>query len=98
MDYVLIVREGFKEQMQENRFNLEKLTDEELVDAYNRQATLGIVGVYQQAVYLASMHAVFLERFNESPICIEDGNTLKLKGLVELKNHKLSYAVDLTDK
>jgi hypothetical protein len=44
------------------------------------------------------MRSVFLERFNESPICIEDGNTLKLKGLVELKNHELSYAVDLTNK
>jgi hypothetical protein len=98
MDYVLIVREGFKEQMHENRLNLEKLTDDELVDAYNRQATLGIVGVYQQAVYLASVRSVFLERFNESPIRIEDGNILKLKGLVELKNHELSSIVDLTTK
>jgi hypothetical protein len=98
MDYVLIVRDGFKEQMHENRLNLEKLTDDELVDAYNRQATIGIVGVYQQAVYLASMRSVFLERFNESPIRIEDGNILKLKGLVELKNHELSSAVDLTTK
>jgi len=98
MDYVLIVRDGFEEQMHENRLNLEKLTDDELVDAYNRQATIGIVGVYQQAVYLASMRSVFLERFNESPIRIEDGNTLKLKGLVELKNHELSSVIDLTTK
>ncbi len=92
MEYMLIVREGFREEVEKNMLEIEKFTNEELVEAYNRQVKIGIVAVYAQAVYLASMRYVFLARFQKSPVLINDRIILKLSGLVKLENHVLCYA------
>jgi hypothetical protein len=94
MEYMLIVREGFKEQVEKNMLEIEKFTNEELVQAYNRQVKMGIVAVYAQAVYLLSMRYVFLARFEKSPVCINDRIILKLSGSVKLKDQLLYYLDD----
>ncbi|MEY3200104.1 MAG: hypothetical protein RJA13_2062 [Bacteroidota bacterium] len=46
MEYMLIVREGFREEVEKNMLEIEKFTNEELVQAYNRQVKIGIVGLF----------------------------------------------------
>ncbi len=90
MEYVLIVKEGFKEEVTGHMEELEKLTNEDLIKRYNRQVEIGIVGVYAQAVFLASLRYVFLERFGKSPVSI-DRIIVKLNDKVMLKEGVLYY-------
>ena len=91
MEYMLLIREGFREEVEKNMLAIGKFMNEELVQAYNRSVKIGIVAAYGQAVYLVSMRYVFLERFQKSPVLINDGNILKLSGLVKLENELLFY-------
>jgi RNase P/RNase MRP subunit POP5 len=91
MEYMLIVREGFREEVEKNMLAIGKFTNEELVHAYNRNVKIGIVAAYAQAVYLVSMRYVFLERFKKSPVLINDKIILKLSGMVKLDNELLFY-------
>ena len=91
MEYMLIVREGFREEVEKNMLEIEKFTNEELVQAYNRQVKIGIVAVYAQAVYLASMRYVFLARFQKSPVSIYERIIVKLNDKVILKDGILYY-------
>lgn len=88
---MLIVRKGFKEEVEKNMETIEKFTNEELVQAYNRRVKIKTICAYSQAVYLLSMRYVFLARFQKSPILINDGIILKLSGLVKLENQILLY-------
>jgi len=91
MEYMLLIREGFWEEVQKNMLAIGKFTDEELVQAYNRNVKIGIVAAYAQAVYLVSMRYVFLERFKKSSVLINDKIILKLSGMVKLENDVLFY-------
>ena len=91
MEYVLIQRSGFREELLKNRAQLEKLGNEELVTSYNRQVEIGIVGVYSQAVFLAAMRFVFLKRFGMSPVEMEEGILLKLNKPVKLVKEGFVY-------
>lgn len=44
------------------------MTLEELVQAYNKEAKCGIVGVHMQALYLVALKEEFWERLQESPV------------------------------
>ena len=91
MEYMLLIREGFREEVEKNMLAIEKFTNEELVQAYNRSVKIGILAAYGQAVYLVSMRYVFLARFKKSPVLINDKIILKLSGLVKLENDVLFY-------
>jgi hypothetical protein len=91
MEYMLLIREGFREEVEKNMLAIEKFTNEELVQAYNRSVKIGILAAYGQAVYLVSMRYVFLERFQKSPVLINDKIILKLSGMVKLENELLFY-------
>jgi len=51
------------------RFN--GFSDSELIEAYKREAKMGIVGVHQQHLYLIALRKVMLERFGSSPVNYE---------------------------
>lgn len=84
MKYILILRPGDDKRIAENKKYFEEKTMQELVDAYNREAKMGIVGVHSQALHLLALRQEFIERLLECPIYIEDEYFLGLKGEVEL--------------
>jgi len=51
-------------------------SNQELIDAYNRQKR--IWGVHQQLLYLIALDEVFNERFGKSPISNEDNTVFGL--------------------
>ena len=57
------------------RFN--QYTNQELVDAYNRESKMGIVGVRRQALFLLALNHAFLNRFKNSPSLNEDLDQVK---------------------
>ena len=91
MEYMLIVKEGFREEVAGHMEQLEKLSNEDLIKRYNRQVEIGIVAVYAQAVFLASMRYVFLARFQKSPVSIYERIIVKLNDKVLLKDGILYY-------
>ena len=56
MDFVYVNRQGDLETVNNYRKRLKKLPLSELVDTYNREARLGIVGVHQQGLYIIALH------------------------------------------
>lgn len=70
MKQVYVKRNGDEEIIQKYILNLERKSDQELVDAYNREKR--IYGVHRQLLYLIALDSVFTERFGKSPIINED--------------------------
>ncbi len=89
MEYLLILRPGDDKRIAENKKHFEKKTMQELADAYNREAKMGIVGVHAQALHLLALRQEFIARFLECPIYIEDECILGMKGEVELVEGKV---------
>ena len=84
MKYVFISRKVDPEAFKAFYDNLKFVSNENLLKQYNRQAELGIDGVHAQALKLLAMRKVFLERFAESPIFIEDDIVISLSGKKEI--------------
>ena len=80
MKYVFISRKGDQETFKKFFRDLEFLPNETLLDQYNRQVDIGIVGVHAQALKLLALRKIFLERFGESPILLEDDIIISLTG------------------
>lgn len=91
MEYMLIVRAGLTETVERNMPKMKTFSNDELVQAYNRSVEIGIVGSYDQAVYLLSMRYVFLERYKKSPVLIHSKIILKLTDQIKLENQVLMY-------
>jgi len=53
MEYILINREGDAKIIADYKTSFETYTLQKLVDAYNKEAACGIVGVHRQAFTLA---------------------------------------------
>ena len=83
MKHVFISRKGDKAQFVKNFESLQKLTNKELVETYNKAVATGIVGVHTQALHLLAMRKVFIERIGKSPIVIEDGIVISLSDKVD---------------
>ena len=77
MVYILILRKGDKNTINDYVSSLQTKPSRELVNAYNREVQIGITGVHQQALYLFALRKVFLERFDFCPISLKD-NVLSL--------------------
>ena len=90
MDYIFIERDGDKNTIEEYKKNALAKDTKTLVQDYNKQCGLGVVGVHEQALCLVGMSLAFKERFCESPIYLED-NILGMKGEIEIVNNKLIY-------
>ena len=94
MEYLLIQKEGFKELYFNEIKKLEGSSSSELIELYNKQVEIGIVGVYRQAVYLVALRKMFLERFNQSPVHVKDNVLVSLTGKVKQKEDALYYLND----
>jgi hypothetical protein len=95
MKYVLGQREGFKEEFFAEVKVLKELSSEELVQSYNREVELGIVGVYGQAIRLVALGYHFRTRFNQSPVQVEDNIIISLTGKVKIVDDSLCYLNDV---
>ena len=72
MEYIYVYREDDAAEILEYRVGFIKKTAEELVELYNREARMGIIGVHRQTLYLLALKIEFDERFGLSPISFED--------------------------
>ena len=68
MEYIYIKSEHNQAHIDRFKKSLEAMTLEELVQAYNKEAKCGIVGVHMQALYLVALKEEFRERLRESPV------------------------------
>ena len=79
MEYIYIKNEHNQAHIDRFKKRLEAMTLEELVQAYNKEAKCGIVGVHMQALYLIALRQEFKERLTESPVYLLE----HILGLVE---------------
>jgi hypothetical protein len=49
------------------KIDYEEKTNADLIEYYNRQQKLGMVGVRRQVLHMVALHEVFQERFGHSP-------------------------------
>ena len=80
-EYLLLTQGGDREILNEEIENLSTFSNEKLVELYNAQSRLGIVGVRRQAIYLLALGVVLKKRMGEGPIHYKD-NILGLKGKI----------------
>ena len=85
MEYIYVGRNENQKIILDYKKIFESKTLDELVEDYNKQTRLGIVGVHQQALYLIAMRAEFKERLKESPIYLLE-YVLGLTGPIEVVN------------
>lgn len=60
-----------------------KMEDAQLQEQSEQKKKLGILGVHQQALNLIAFNIVMKERFNDSPIIIEDNCLIRFKEVEE---------------
>ena len=94
MEYLLVLKPGSRETLIAMKQELEEKTIDELIAVYNRQVEIGIVGVYRQALFIATLRAEFLQRTGQSPIELEQGMLLKLSDPIKRVGNKLYYLND----
>ena len=82
MEYIYIKNEHNQAHIDRFKKRLEAMTLEELVQAYNKEAKYGIVGVHMQALYLVALKEEFRERLRESPVYLLE-HVLGLVGPIE---------------
>jgi hypothetical protein len=83
MEYIYIKNEHNQAHIDRFKKRLEAMTLEELVQAYNKEAKCGIVGVHMQALYLIALRQEFKERLTESPVYLLE-HILGLVGPIEV--------------
>lgn len=88
-EYLLLTQGGDREILNEEIENLSTFSNEKLVELYNAQSRLGIVGVRRQAIYLLALGVVLKKRMGEGPIYYKD-NILGLKGKIKYENETFS--------
>ena len=85
MEYIYIKNEHNQGHIDRFKKRLEAMTLEELVQAYNKEAKCGIVGVHMQALYLIALRQEFKERLTESPVYLLE-HILGLVGPIEVED------------
>jgi hypothetical protein len=88
-EYLLLTQGGDREILNEEIENLSTFSNEKLVELYNAQSRLGIVGVRRQAIYLLALGVVLKKRMGEGPIYYKD-NILGMKGKIKYENEIFS--------
>ena len=68
---------------------LKDKSNTELVEAYNKQAKIGIVGARQQIRHLLAMRYEFIKRFGESPVYVSDQYVVGMVGPIELHQNSI---------
>ena len=85
MEYIYIKNEHNQAHIDRFKKRLEAMTLEELVQAYNKEAKCGIVGVHMQVLYLIALRQEFKERLKQSPVYLLE-HVLGLVGPIEIVN------------
>ncbi len=85
MEYLFLQRPGDREAIVKLIQELENLTKEQLVQQYNRQVEIGIVGAHAQARKIVALNIVFNRVFGASPIKIVDGLLIIISEKIEFK-------------
>ena len=91
MEYLLIQKKCFKELFFNEVEKLQDLSNDQLINRYNKQVEIGIVGSYSQAVFLVVLRKFFLERFNATPILLKDNILISLTSKVKLERGELYF-------
>jgi hypothetical protein len=83
---------GDEKVIRDYKESFSQMSTDELVEAYNKQARLGYVGVHRQVLYMLAMQREFIERF-EVDIIEKDssGMIFSMKSEVEVKDGKLFF-------
>lgn len=71
LKHILIERPGDRKIVSENIAQYRLKTNTELIEIYNKQQALGLVGSWPQALLCFSLSIVFKERFEKSPVLVE---------------------------
>ena len=88
MEYMLIPQKGDQEIISKAVAEFSKLDKRGLVDYYNKQSKLGILGARRQSLTLFALGLVFMKVFGESPVYLEDNVVLGMKGQIHLADSK----------
>ena len=89
MEYLFISNKEDVKPIQEYLEILKDKSDTELVEAYNREAKIGIVGVRQQIRYLLALRYELQKRFGDSPVYVIDNCVVGIKGIIEFVNNRI---------
>lgn len=87
---VFISRKGDRETVNDYIASFREYSNQKLVDAYNREARTGIVGVHEQQRYLVANRVVMRDRFRHSPVSCESG-IMGIQGEVILAKGKVWF-------
>lgn len=71
LKHILIERPGDRAIITEHIARYRQKTNAELIETYNKQQALGLVGSWPQALLCFSLSIVFKERFEKSPVLVE---------------------------
>ena len=71
--------EGDRERVAENLAQLELKSSQQLIDLYNGQLKLGLVGVRAQMLFLVALRLAMIKRFGHSPIYVKDKYVLGIE-------------------
>ena len=82
--FLIIRRNSIQEDFAERMRILDGLSNDELISSYNREYSMGSVGVYMQAVYVLAIHHQLKLRFGTTPTSIKGNTVVMLPGLLEL--------------
>jgi hypothetical protein len=77
--HIYISRIGDREIIENYIEYFRKMDDAQLLKESENKKKLGIVGVHQQALNLIAFNIVMKERFNDSPVTIEDNCLIQFK-------------------
>ena len=83
MKIFIIFREGDRERFAGFYQGFLNLDPASLIDRYNRNQNLGIVGVHAQGLMLLALHHRFLQVFGKSPIEWTNNNLLGLTQAIQ---------------
>ena len=91
LSYVFIQREGDREAVGKLLQSFNANSTVELVDYYNKQQKLGMVGVHAQAQAIVALNIAFNQRFGKSPIKITENIIVELTEPIQLDGESWSY-------
>jgi hypothetical protein len=91
MEYLFIQRIGDREAVGRIIDELNKYPKEKLIEAYNNQVRIGIVGAHAQAQRIVALNIIFNHVFKRSPIVIQDNVLIKLTGRIVYEKENWIY-------
>ena len=72
LKHILIERPGYRKIITENIAQYRQKTNAELIERYNKQQALRLVGSWPKALICFSLCIIFKERFGKSPVLVEN--------------------------